>query len=531
MENLLMADIDYLSKQSSDSLNVIMAQMTGLITDNDTKVEMLENQPWYERMVKTVFGKNKVTRDEIKRNHERLTTYTVSAMKELFNRQMIHERMIVSLGNRINEVYLATLQNKKDILELKQMLGQFVLKLNEKIESVDNFHLLRSEIGWKYKNYHAINSIGLILSQLDKRTLRDSRKMDSLYHEIEKNQLFNEKQMQIPDLLLSVTTIPIEDVAPIYLEMTTLKGSLLANLIQSTIENYNFLSDKQRKFKKKEAVVQRVIEAYDIDDSITVSSKELFIDFLDGKIAYLDYLSSLESLPAPKEEKKVESTLDEAFLKKLTQRLEEADRDSEVVEIISGFANQRKSEAEALLGLMYYEGWDVKESISEGFKWIKKSADKGNALGELFLGILYLKGDAVPESKQKGFELIKKSSASLLGAEILLAHCYNQGVGTQKNLEEAFNIFLKHAKMGYADAQAFVALFYYRGYGVEVSEKKASNWMDRARSNDSRYTFPSGRSVKDGVKYLLDCLGNVEIDDFGFAFDLVFSQFLGYESI
>ena len=61
------------------------------------------------------------------------------AIAELYNRNCIDHQVMLSLGTQLNEIYI-------DHLQLKNMLGSFVSKLNEKIDSIDNFHMLITEI-------------------------------------------------------------------------------------------------------------------------------------------------------------------------------------------------------------------------------------------------------------------------------------------------------------------------------------------------------------------------------------------------
>ena len=102
MDVLTTSDIEYLSTQSSDKLNLILTGMTSLMEDTQSKATLMENQPWYKRMANTITGKNKMTVEDISRNHEKINVYMSEAISELYNRNCI------------------------DQIELKQMLGAFV---------------------------------------------------------------------------------------------------------------------------------------------------------------------------------------------------------------------------------------------------------------------------------------------------------------------------------------------------------------------------------------------------------------------
>ena len=137
-----------------------MQNITDLQNDTDDKVAQLQNQSWFKRMTNTLFGKNKVTKHEIQKNNDKVVTYISQSVAQLYNMNLINERAICSLGNRMNEVYMQVVESNQEMLNMKgqisqimsvqqqtmEALGAFVNKLNEKIESVDNFHMLISEI-------------------------------------------------------------------------------------------------------------------------------------------------------------------------------------------------------------------------------------------------------------------------------------------------------------------------------------------------------------------------------------------------
>lgn len=99
------SDIDYLASQSKSNLNNILGSMTSLMNENNIKVDRLESQSWYNRMIKTVSGKNRMTKDEIIKNHDKLNMYMSQALAELYDRNCIDNRIMISLGNQVNSLY------------------------------------------------------------------------------------------------------------------------------------------------------------------------------------------------------------------------------------------------------------------------------------------------------------------------------------------------------------------------------------------------------------------------------------------
>lgn len=124
MKNLVPAsEIEYLAQESAGQLNMIVAGMTELINSNAKKAAMLENQGWFQRMINSITGKNKATAEEIRRNHDKINLYVAQALTELYKQNCIDRKIMMSLGNQLNEIYAEHLQ-------LKQMLGMFICRLN-----------------------------------------------------------------------------------------------------------------------------------------------------------------------------------------------------------------------------------------------------------------------------------------------------------------------------------------------------------------------------------------------------------------
>jgi TPR repeat protein len=57
-----------------------------------------------------------------------------------------------------------------------------------------------------------------------------------------------------------------------------------------------------------------------------------------------------------------------------------------------------------------------------------------------------------------------------------VAHCYEEGLGTIKNLKEAINWYKKSAELGNCYAQNSLGYMFEEGLGVERDEAKAVEW-------------------------------------------------------
>jgi len=64
---------------------------------------------------------------------------------------------------------------------------------------------------------------------------------------------------------------------------------------------------------------------------------------------------------------------------------------------LKALAEQGNSDAQANLGVMYYNGDGVKQDYKEAVKWSRKAAEQGDANAQGNLGAMYHKGQGVPK--------------------------------------------------------------------------------------------------------------------------------------
>lgn len=279
MSNLIpIEDMNYLTQQSGNKLNLIISGMASLMNDTENKVTAMESQNWFQRMTKTLFGKNKATKEEIRRNTDKLNSYMTEALSELYNRNLIDKKIIMSLGIQLNELY-------KEHLQLKQMMGAFVDKLNKKIERIDNYHLLIKEIELgEFSKEAPIVELCKIMSQLDKTTIQDDRKIGILKKELIQYNVVTEEEVLLIDYLKSLLEISMDEVGAIYLELQTMKDNFMASLAMSMIEKYHFLPEMTKKLKNKNKIIEEVIVEQGLDENVALETEYIFDEFVNSKI-------------------------------------------------------------------------------------------------------------------------------------------------------------------------------------------------------------------------------------------------------
>ena len=490
-------DINYLAQQSAGQMNMILSGMTALMKDNNVKVEQMESQKWYQRMIKTIFGQNKATKEEIKQNHDKLNSYMAKAVSELYNRQCIDQKVILSLTANLNEVY-------DEHVQLKQIMGAFVVKLNEKIESIDNFHMLNAEIEQgMYSDTSHIIAVCKILSQMDRNCLHEERKMNILRRSMSNQNIIGSEEMTLQEMLLSFMEISTDDAGQVYLELSTMQGNFMADVILKMMDNYCFLSDMAKKSKNKAVLVQSIIEEEQLDPAIKISIEEVFEDFIDSKFNAFDCNISIS---APQKNDKLEAA-EKLFL---DYKLDEA------FSIFKELAAEGNGRAMYFLGEYYSRGYgDINKDDAEAEKWKISGRDAGNVLAAVSYVYKFPKGS---DQREQAFAELEEKVASQaeegdLFAQLELARIYKNRSGAGKNLAEAKKWFkksaeqgywlamnylgevcyfeendkenavawyIKAAEQGYAIAQKHLGDCYYFGEGVEEDEDKAAYWYKKA---------------------------------------------------
>lgn len=74
----------------------------------------------------------------------------------------------------------------------------------------------------------------------------------------------------------------------IYIELSSIRGNFMANIILRMIENYHFLPDMAQKLKNKQALVESVIANEQLEPSITLPTKDVYDDLVNSKLDMIE---------------------------------------------------------------------------------------------------------------------------------------------------------------------------------------------------------------------------------------------------
>lgn len=307
------ADSAALLGMSNIDVNRTVSQMSALMNaissgkeNIDSMTTMLEKQPWYKKMWFTLIGKNKATVAEIQKNKDRLTGYTAEALSVLYENNRIQQNQVIALGNAINSVNSQLAATNFELLKTQEAfakfkdeivgtIGNLAGKLNEKITSVDNFHMIIDEILLgTYDLDNNLASIFAVISQIDKRMAADERKMQILQKNLTKNGYLTDEELPFLAHMNSIAMLPEQYVGTLYYEFSCLSDNTYAQMFCELIESYSMLPKMEKKSKKLDLIIGGIMQKYDVEPETAFSTNEIYDYFIEGKKEYLLSISDVE---------------------------------------------------------------------------------------------------------------------------------------------------------------------------------------------------------------------------------------------
>lgn len=194
-------------------------------------------------------------------------------------------------------------------------------------------------------------------------------------------------------------------------------------------------------------------------------------------------------------------------------------------------AEQGNSYAMNNIGMFYLSGDIVKKDEALGIEWLKRAALAKLDLAQFTLGKNYYYGNRpFPEDNDKAvFWLSEAADQGFIQAECLLAKCYQNGYGVNKDYEKAINL-LKRAEAQYTisptyfhginlfqylygekatmiDCYALLGIFYDNGFGCIQDNGKAAEFYKKAADggnanamNNLGVMFANGKGVEKSLE-------------------------------
>lgn len=145
------------------------------------------------------------------------------------------------------------------------------------------------------------------------------------------------------------------------------------------------------------------------------------------------------------------------FVNGYTNDFFELSPDELLQKIIEVEKTSESSSLALLLGLIYFNGYKVRQNKAAAENWYLKAVEKGSLSAACKLGYYYINERQMYD---KGFSIVEKASTDgSIEATRLLGLCYKKGIGVKKNRSKAKTLLKEAAEKGDEDAVAELKKF------------------------------------------------------------------------
>ena len=122
-----------------------------------------------------------------------------------------------------------------------------------------------------------------------------------------------------------------------------------------------------------------------------------------------------------------------------------------------------------------------RKEYAEAHRLLLPVAKRGDAFAQYNLGVMYAQGLGIEKNEQEAVGWYQKAaSQGYPEAQSNLGLMYEFGRGVDVDYELAMNWYLKAAAQGYALAQHNIGSMYFNGNGVPKDDERASEWYRKA---------------------------------------------------
>lgn len=104
---------------------------------------------------------------------------------------------------------------------------------------------------------------------------------------------------------------------------------------------------------------------------------------------------------------------------------------------------------------------------------------------------------------QYGYDELKKAAnTNSIAAQYYIAICYEQGISTVKDMNQAFRMYRRAAERGLPDAMYHLSLFYRDGIVVSQDTSREQDWLQRYNQKGGKMLLPDFLSIyNEGMKH------------------------------
>lgn len=266
LENNAKFFINEFCPEDSASTTMIVAGMVSIIKGNESDLERMKKQKWFERIWYTITGKNKATVKEMQARRDDLSKYLIKIILKLSDMERTNSAQAAELSSAI-----LILDN--EFRDMKVSVDKIARALNDKILSLDTYAFIINDI--RNKRYPAdkpLLSLIDIMSQLDNRTANNQNKLRQLKETMENSGFSFNAKINAWEYAGQVFSLPEEKVGRILLfcQNFSERSRFLAYTC-NLIENYFYLGKTDRDVIRTDEVIRDSLGHSDLfDDSACI---------------------------------------------------------------------------------------------------------------------------------------------------------------------------------------------------------------------------------------------------------------------
>ena len=261
----------------------IIAGMTAIIEGNENLYERLKNQRWFERIWYGLTLKNRATVNEMKSRREDLSKYTIQTLNKMNETLTLQDRCILDL-------YRAICVVRHNIDGLTDEVNSLAIKLNEKINSLDMYLWLLTEIrNEKFDVATPLLSLIVIMSFIDSRTAKDDKKLTQLKETMEQVGFDFSKKVDILDYSNDVLSLTEDSVGRLLLFCRNFSNrSRLFEYTCILMESSIFLWDSDKTIVRESGeIIDEAMKSLNIKPSTSFKLQDIYNEIN----TYLDKLN------------------------------------------------------------------------------------------------------------------------------------------------------------------------------------------------------------------------------------------------
>ncbi|KAI9350094.1 hypothetical protein BDR26DRAFT_851847 [Obelidium mucronatum] len=163
--------------------------------------------------------------------------------------------------------------------------------------------------------------------------------------------------------------------------------------------------------------------------------------------------------------------------------------------------------AQCEVALLYSVGskeFGVVPDAVSAFEWNKKAAESGSIEAQAALGMLYYQGHGCTQDMTSAYEwTLKAADQGLVDAQSIVGDMLHHGLGVEVDKKKAFYYTKQAALQEHKFSQIKLASMYLMGDGVQSDVDEAKSWARKATGEEIDFVNP-GQWLHDKMQQMMD---------------------------